>query len=343
MGRGNECFVLLHIGSIVQKMYDYATRRAFENRQTVRWILSWRFALLLFRLFVYHSCMQERQDTIPIGNGTPNWKNKFPGSIAFIETVDTDEETSEPADILSFETLREAFATFQTAEKELIQTIPESGGLSGYQPEIPEQPEYEIDDEPADSGDDGTTLPHALEHRAAVAPRLETIIEAILFVGNRENQPIAADQIAEPLRNVTAEEVDQAVAHLNERYQERNSPYMIISEQSGYRLSLRSEFESVRANFYGKVRETRLSRQAIDTLAVVAYRQPITAEEIQTLRRQSCAAVLNQMVRRNLLHISRDVQNQKSVLRYSTTSRFLELFRIKSLADIPREDEWDDR
>ena len=108
-------------------------------------------------------------------------------------------------------------------------------------------------------------------------------------------------------------------------------------------MVLRSEFEPVRANFYGKVRETRLSQQAIDTLAVVAYRQPITAEEIQSIRQQPCTAVLDQLVRRKLLQISREMQDNKRIFHYHTTPRFLELCRIQSLDDIPKADELDYR
>jgi len=266
------------------------------------------------------------QDTIPIG------KNLFPCATTFVETFDTDDDV-EPADILSFESLREAFVSFRTAEIEL----PEE-----QETEPPERPDYDIDTTIDLHSEDRLPLPDA-ETPVAVNARLETIIEAVLFVGNRENHPLCADQIIEKLRNVSVEEVDQTVAHLNEQYQERNCPYTIISERGGYRMVLRSEFEPVRANFYGKVRETRLSQQAIDTLAVVAYRQPITAEEIQSIRHQPCVSVLNHLVRRNLLKISREVQDKKRIVRYHTTSRFLELFQIGSLDDIPRADELDYR
>ena len=266
--------------------------------------------------------MRERQDIIPMD------KNRFPGAVAFAETFDTDDD-AEPANILSFESLRNAFVTLQTNEPEL-EAIPEV-----------ERPDYDIDTT-IDTEND-TRMFVGTENPVVVNARLESIIEAILFVGNQENRPLGANQIIEKLRNVTAEEVEQTVVCLNEHYQERNAPYTIISEGGGYWLVLRPEFEQVRANFYGKVRESRLSQQAIDTLAVVAYRQPITAEEIQDIRRQSCSGVLNQLVRRNLLKTSREVQDKKSVVRYHTTSRFLELCQIKSLVDIPRADELDYR
>lgn len=281
--------------------------------------------------------MREERDTLPLG------KNLFPGTVAFVETFDTDDDTDESVNILSFESLREAFITFRSAETELVKTMPEIGISEEETAETPERPNYEADtiiDAATDESEDQLLSSNA---EVTVNVRLETIIEAALFVGNRKNLPLSADQITEKLRNVSAEEVAQTVVCLNEQYQKRNCPYTILSEHGGYRMALRSEFESVCTNFYGKTREIRLSQQAIDTLAIVAYRQPITAEEIQNIRRQPCSTILNQLVRRNLLEITRDVQDKKNVVRYHTTSRFLELCRIKSLNDIPQADEWDYR
>ena len=285
--------------------------------------------------------MRSGQDTIPIGTKAPNGKNRFPGAVHFVETLDRDDDDSEQADILSFESLREAFATIRSAETELAQTIPKIELSAEGEPESPERPDYEIDEDNDENDweDENRSVSPDTESLIAVGTRLETIIEAMLFVGNRENRPLDADQIAEKLRDVSPGEVEQAVVQLNEHYQERNCPYTIILERGGYRMVLRSEFEPVRDQFYGKVRETRLSQQAIDTLAVVAYRQPITAEEIQRIRQQSCSTVLNHLVRRNLLSISREVQEKTTVVRYRTTPRFLELFQIQSLDDIPKIEE----
>ena len=275
--------------------------------------------------------MQHRKDTLP-----------FSGFTSYVENFDDEDDVSETTNVLSFESLREAFTTLQLAETELVQTIPEIEFSPSEQTEALELPNYEIDNALADSEKD-LSPPENSDPPVTVDTRLEVIVEAMLFVGNRENRLLEADHIAEKLRNVSVEEVDQAIALLNEHYKNRNCPYTIISGRSGYRMALRSKFESVRTNFYGKVRGTRLSQQAIDTLAVVAYRQPMTAEEIQCLRKCPCSSVLHQLVRRNLLEMSREVQDKKNIVRYHTTSRFLELFQIQSLDDIPRAEELDYR
>ena len=267
-------------------------------------------------------------------------KNRFPGAVAFVETFDTDDDVAEQANILSFESLREAFVRLRTAEAEIAKAMPEIELQTEHNLAISEHPDYEIDTVVVSEDDDVTSIV-GTENPVVVSTQLESVIEAVLFVGNQKNCTLNTDQIVEKLRNVSVEDVAHAVIVLNEHYRERNSPYTIISESDGYRMVLRPEFEPVRDNFFGKVREYRLPQQAIDTLAVVAYRQPITAEEVQSIRQQPCSAVLNQLVRRNLLKINREVQDKKNVIRYRTTTRFLDLCQIKSLDDLPRADELD--
>ena len=258
----------------------------------------------------------------------------FPGTVDFVEIFDT-EDDFESGNVLSFETLRQAFATIHSAESELAQTILD---IEVATEEITPQelPNYEIEDvhELDDNTSPNGNPTNDNDIHTNLFVRLDTIVEAILFVGNRENQPFSAEKIAENLRNVSPEEVEQTVASLNNQYEKRNCPYVIVFERDGYQMVLRNEFEHVRSNFYGKTREIRLSQQAIDILAIVAYKQPISLEDIQTFRKQSSSAALNQLVRRNLLTTTQEQGDKKMITLYHTTPRFLKLLNIESLEDI---------
>lgn len=166
-----------------------------------------------------------------------------------------------------------------------------------------------------------------------ICPR--TILEAMLFVGNAEGRPLTSEGIAALMRGVTAGEIDDLVQELNASYTELGCPYEIVSVADGYVLTLRGEFGSVREQFYGRIREARLNQSAIDVLSIVAYKQPINAEEIERLRGRPSGGVLSQLVRRDLLTMERPADAPKKP-RYRTTSRFLSLFGIDSLADLPR-------
>jgi segregation and condensation protein B len=165
-----------------------------------------------------------------------------------------------------------------------------------------------------------------------------TILEAMLFVGNRDNEPLSPRRAAELMRDVEIDEIPSLVAELNRRYDETGAPYQIVGEGDGYRLALRRELHAVRNRFYGRVREARLSQAAVDVLALVAYQQPMTAEQIHRLRGRPSRHVLAHLVRRGLLRIERPDEKRRTP-HYFTTDRFLKLFNLESLDDLPRSEE----
>ena len=166
-----------------------------------------------------------------------------------------------------------------------------------------------------------------------ITPR--TIVEAMLFVGHPASEPLTSERIASLMRGVTPAEIDDAVADLNEAYQQDGRPYTIRSVAAGWQLVLRDEFAGLREHFYGKIREARLSQSAIDVLAIVAYNQPVTHEEIDKVRGRDSGAILSQLVRRDLVAIERPKEKKARPI-YRTTDRFLDLYGLESLHDLPQ-------
>ncbi len=162
-----------------------------------------------------------------------------------------------------------------------------------------------------------------------------TILEAILFVGTEDERPLSSAMIAHGLRGVDSLEIDDLIRQLNDIYDHEGRPYRIGLEGAGYRMMLREEFEPLREKFYGRVREARLSQAAIDTLAIIAYRQGVTREVVDKIRDKPSSTLLNQLVRRGLVRIERDPE-QPRVLHYYTTERFLQLFNLEAIGDLPQ-------
>jgi segregation and condensation protein B len=94
-------------------------------------------------------------------------------------------------------------------------------------------------------------------------------------------------------------------------------------------------YRAVQERLYGSIREARLSPPALDVLALVAYRQPISRQEVESLRGADSGSVLRQLVRLGLIAVRRGEAEQKEVC-YVTTPRFLSLFQLRSLDDLPR-------
>ena len=176
------------------------------------------------------------------------------------------------------------------------------------------------------------------EDYGEVTPR--GILEAMLFVGSPDNRPLTSRQIAALMRGFSPREVDDLIVELNQHYLDRGCPYEIASQGAGYVMQLRRTFEALRYRFLGRVRDAKLSQQAIDVLAIVAYRQPLEREEIEKIRGKPCGGVLSQLVRRQLLRIEQTSGRPRRT-RYLTTDRFLEVMGLESLSELPQGQDFD--
>lgn len=228
---------------------------------------------------------------------------------------------------LSLEELSQAYASLLQKGDDPYEPAPDTEPAIG-----PPELEAELqEEEPEEAGDEQT--PEAHDDACPVTPR--SIFEAMLFVGHPDNEPLSSEKVASLMRGVRAQEVDALVVELNRAYEDEGCPYQIESVGHGYRLSLREELSALRDKFYGRLRAAKLSQTAIDVLAVVAYKQPVTREDIDRLRGKPSGGLLAQLVRRELLRIERPTEKPR-IPRYFTTPRFLQLFGLESLADLPK-------
>ena len=172
-----------------------------------------------------------------------------------------------------------------------------------------------------------------------VSPRM--IVEGMLFVGTPDGRPLTNREMAAHIRDVSPREVDALVEELNQGYATAQVPYRIVSDGAGYRMEISSQFEAVRRRFSGRVREAKLTPQAIEVLSIIAYRQPVTAEEVGKLRGARSHALLNQLVRRGLLCLERP-QPAPHKPTYFTTEKFNRLFGLESPQDLPSSEDLDD-
>ncbi len=180
----------------------------------------------------------------------------------------------------------------------------------------------------------------ARPHDDAFAVTPKAILEAMLFVGHPTSEPLTSERIAGLMRGVTPAEIDDLTAELNTEYAAAGAPYSIRSVDAGYRLELKPEFGPLRDVFHGRIRQARLSQAAIDCLAIVGYHQPVAAEQISRLRGKPSQAILSQLVRRDLLSLERP-PDKKAQPVYRTTDRFLDLFGLENLAELPRSQDID--
>jgi segregation and condensation protein B len=242
------------------------------------------------------------------------------------------EFASPPAETgLSLDDLNAAFAEMLSTGDDPYSSPPESD----------EAPSGMV--EPQDLVRESLAQPDEADGGCDVTPR--SILEAMLFVGSAENQPITSDRVAELMRGVRPTEIDDLVRELNEQYDADGCPYRIASETNGYVLVLREEFGPIRDKYFGRTRQAKLSAAAIEVLSIIAYNGAQTADDVARLRGRPSGAILSQLVRRQLLRVEREPDPDRNPdrsaknprrSRYQTTSRLLNLLGLESLDDLPR-------
>lgn len=199
-------------------------------------------------------------------------------------------------------------------------------------------PDWGSDPRPPTGGDPNERAEAGLaEAEDDLLPSPAAIVEAALFIGNPENRGLSEAELAALMRDVTPDDISRYVDQLNAGYQANGQALRIHRDEDGLRMGVAPDMEIVRRAFYGKIRESRLSQAAIEVLSLVAYQPGITAEKVQDQRGKESVSLLSQLVRRRLLE-QRRVQKpgeKRATPVYFPTERFLQLFQIRSLEDLP--------
>ncbi len=237
------------------------------------------------------------------------------------EQPGADDDVEELDDAISLEELSQSYAqlTGQPASLPLqpadafpeLETVGESGELASA----------EVTDE---SGCPVTPL---------------SIIEAVLMLGRPDNAPITSAELASLMRGVQQSEVEHWIAELNQRFEHHRSAFRVVEAGIGYRMQLSDDLKFIADRFYGSARPVHLNQSAIDCLALVAYQPGISRDEIEKQRGQASGAVLNQLVRRQLLEIQREEQGKALKALYYPSERLLQLAGLASLDDLPQVEE----
>ena len=161
-------------------------------------------------------------------------------------------------------------------------------------------------------------------------------VEALLF---SSDSPLPAARIARVGELGGTRRVRDAVALLNRRYERDGSAFRIEEIAGGYQMLTRPEYHDVVARLHQARSENRLSQAAMETLAIVAYRQPILRADVEAIRGVACGEVLRGLLDKQLVKIVGRAEVLGRPMLYGTTRRFLEVFALRSLDDLPRVEE----
>ncbi len=166
--------------------------------------------------------------------------------------------------------------------------------------------------------------------------KLEDIVFALLFAAD---EPVSIRKMISVIEDTTADEVKAALDDWEKRLDEEQWSIKLERIAGGYQLATRTDFAPFIGRFYVGKKKYRLSRAAMETLAIIAYKQPITRAEVDSVRGVGSGGVVTNLMERNLIKIVGKAKVLGAPFLYGTTQDFLEYLGFNSIKDLPSPEE----
>lgn len=203
------------------------------------------------------------------------------------------------------------------------------------------------DTQVTETADDGTEVAEAapsLEAASADAASMPSMapeqaalhIEAALLTSDK---PVPTSRLAELVGGAAGKIVEQAITSLNDLYKSTGRSFHIDSVAGGWQILTLPEYADTLAKLHRTREQTRLSPAAMETLAIIAYKQPVLRAEIEAIRGVASGEMIRSLMDRHLVKIAGRAEEIGRPILYGTTKAFLESFGLASLKDLPKAEE----
>jgi segregation and condensation protein B len=166
------------------------------------------------------------------------------------------------------------------------------------------------------------------------------IIEALIF---SSDEPLKHSEIVKAIKGIDGEEIsitesdiEECVDKLNEKYSANYTSFTITRIADGFTFGTRPEFAKYLGYLSSEKSKRRLSQAALETLAIIAYKQPVTKPELESIRGVNCDYILNTLLEKKLISINGRAETIGRPLLYGTTEEFLIYFGLNRITDLPK-------
>jgi segregation and condensation protein B len=169
--------------------------------------------------------------------------------------------------------------------------------------------------------------------------QLQQIVEGLIFAADEPITPLQIKELVEgdiPEAGVTPHIIKEIVDTLNEEYSRTGKPYSILSIAGGYQFATNREVSLYVGKLHREQARRRLTQAALETLSIIAYKQPVTKSDIETIRGVNCDYILRSLLEKDLITVTGREQAPGRPLLYGTTRRFLQHFGLNSLTELPK-------
>lgn len=162
------------------------------------------------------------------------------------------------------------------------------------------------------------------------------VLEALLMA---THTPLTAGQVAEVMDLGSTKPIRRAVKALNDHYDETNRAFRIEQVAGGYQILTLPQFADVLKKMHQKDIDAKLGKAALETLAIIAYKQPILRADLEAIRGVACGETIRSLMEKHLVKIAGRAEVPGRPILYGTTKRFLEHFGLNSLKDLPQSED----
>jgi segregation and condensation protein B len=249
-------------------------------------------------------------------------------STAEQEFVDSENsERSEEADVTE---------SCEQVEDEAESDEPAVEDSEDTEEEVPEADEDESTadiDSDADTADENSEVGETAEAAESDGVTREQIVEALLF---SSETPLSASKIANVVGAASAQDIRETIDRLNQKYLELNRSFQIQEIAGGFQMVTKPEYSNYLQQLFKIKSENKLSGAALETLAVIAYKQPVLRAEVEAVRGVSCGEMIRAVMEKDLIKIVGRAEELGRPMLYGTTKKFLEVFGLGSLEDLPK-------
>jgi segregation and condensation protein B len=167
-----------------------------------------------------------------------------------------------------------------------------------------------------------------------------SVIEALIFASD---DSLSAEEIIRAIKEIDGEdvqinkeEIEDTVNFLNNKYKENENSFRIIRIANGYLYATLEEYAKFVGFLSSERAKRRLSQAALESLSIIAYKQPITKPELESIRGVNSDYILSTLLDKNLITIKGRAESVGRPLLYGTTDEFLKYFGLNSLSDLPK-------
>lgn len=161
--------------------------------------------------------------------------------------------------------------------------------------------------------------------------KIKNILESLLFAAD---EPLTVDRLKQIITGAQSQELREALEELKADYEARQGGFYLNEVAGGFQIRTRTEYKEWIKRLL-QPRPQRLSKAALETLAIIAYKQPVIRSEVEHIRGVDCGGVLRVLLERKFIRVlgRKDIPGRPLI--YATTKRFLEVFDLKNLKDLP--------